>query len=80
MSNKELIQNLKLFRDKAFCHHSHSKAYTIFRKIAKNIPKPYITQIQTEWSHVQLGHGFEQACGALNTEIEKCIKHLKGVD
>lgn len=78
IENQELIKKLELFRDKAFCHHSHYKAGQIYREIKDEIPAPYDFHISVEWSHVQLGHGFKQACDALDFHVRACIKYLKG--
>ena len=77
IKNQELIQKLELFRDKAFCHHSHYKAGQIWREIKYNIPEPYHFHISTEWNHIQLGHGFKQACDALDFHVKACIRNLK---
>jgi hypothetical protein len=77
MKNTELIDKLLLFKDKAFCHHSHYKAGQIWREIKYYIPEPYNFKIFVEWSHVQLGHGFNQACLALDDEIKGFIKTIK---
>lgn len=80
MNNKELIKQLKLFKDKAFCHHSHYRAGQIWKQIVEYIPKEFKRDIQTEWQHVYLGHEFTQACAALNTEVKKCIDYLEKED
>lgn len=77
MNKRELVQNLQLFRDKAFCHYTHQKAIQIWMKIKKHIPSPYGSRICTEWGHVKLGHGFKQACAALDEKIKECIKYLE---
>lgn len=79
MDYTELITNLKLFRDKAFSHHSHYKAGQLWRLIAKEIHPDYYQKISIEWSHVQLGHGREQACAALDTEVKKYINFLENI-
>lgn len=78
IKSQELINKLKLFRDKAFCHHSHYEAGQIYREIQNSIPEPYDFHINVEWNHIQLGHGFKQACNALDFHIKACIKHLNG--
>jgi hypothetical protein len=80
MDNKKdtLIKNLNLFKDKAFCHHSHYKAGQIWRKISNEIDPEFYMKISIEWAHVQIGHGFEQACMALECEIKKFIRYLGG--
>lgn len=77
MEKEQLIENLKLFRDKAFCHHSHYKAGQLWGKFAKEIHPEYYQRISNEWLHVQLGHGFSQACAALDTEIKQYINYLE---
>lgn len=79
MNNKELIKQLRLFRDKAFCHHSHYKAEQIWTQISKYIPYQYYEQMLTEWGHVLCGQGFTQACGALDTEVKKCVSYLESL-
>ena len=77
MDNKELIEKLILFKNKAFCHHSHYRAGQIWRKVSKYIPSPYHQKIATEWEHVYLDHDFKQACMALNAEINNFILMIK---
>lgn len=77
LNNKELIKQLEIFRDKAFCHHSYYKAGQTWRKINKFISEPYNSRIAIEWSHVQLGHGNKQACETLDKEVKECINNLK---
>lgn len=77
MENEELIKKLELFRDKAFCHYSHYKAEQIYKEIGDKIPEPYDFHILVEWNHIQLGHGFKQACDALDFHVKACIRNLK---
>jgi hypothetical protein len=77
MKNEELIKQLIRFKDKAFCSYTHEQASSIWAKIRNNIPHPYNRKISTEWSHVQLGHGYQQAKLALDEEIKNFINHLK---
>jgi len=77
MDDNELINKLLQFKNKAFCHHSHYKAGQIWREIRSYIPEPYNFKICVEWSHVQLGHGFKQACLALDDEIKNFINTIK---
>lgn len=76
MSNDELIEKLLRFKDKAWCHYTHYEAHHIWSEIARFIPKQFASSIQTEWCHCYLGHGFRQACMALDTEITKCVEYL----
>jgi hypothetical protein len=81
MDNKELVQKLIRFKDKAYCTYTHQQAWHIWQEIggevAKRVPHEIYEQITTEWGHVHLGHGLHQACAALNTEIQKCIQYLE---
>lgn len=83
MKKESLIEELKLFKDKAFCHHSHYKASNLWRGINSNSfwkENPQYDkqrrQISIEWSHVQIGYGFEQACRALDDEVKKLIEMI----
>ena len=77
MNKRELVQKLQSFKDKAFCHYTHQRANQIWKEVRKHIPSPYGNRICIEWGHVKLGHGFKQACAALDDEIKECIKYLE---
>lgn len=76
MNKEDLIKQMKLFRDKAFCHYTHNKAESIYREIIRYIPSPYKESIDIEWAHVKQGHGYRQACTMLDDQIKKCIDYM----
>ncbi len=76
MDNKELIKKLDMFLNKAWCIHSLQSARALYREIIPFIPEPYNRSISTEWGHVQMGHGIEQARLALKDEIELFKKSI----
>lgn len=77
MKKEEIIKNISLFRDRAFSHHSHYKAGQIWRIIKDHIHQPYAQRIAIEWSHIQLGHGYKQACAALDEEVKRYVEFLQ---
>lgn len=80
MNRDELIQKLIRFKDKAFCTYTHEQASSIWRQIREHIPDPYNHYISVEWSHIKCGHGLQQECLALDTEISKYIDYLMGIN
>lgn len=81
MEKELLIEQLKLFRDKAFCHHSHYRAGQIWREIVKGIRidpvhLEFARRIESEWQEAKSGHGFQQACGQLDFEVKNFISYL----
>lgn len=72
----DLKEKLLKFKDKAFCYYTHEQASTLWREISKLIPEPFCTKISIEWGHVGSGHGYKQACSALNDEIRKFLNTI----
>lgn len=77
MTNKELIEMLNRFINKAWCTYSEQTAREILRDVSPYIPKEYLIPIQAEWGHVQMGHGIEQARRALKDEVNNFISTIK---
>lgn len=71
-----LAQKLLSFKDKAFCSYTHGRADSLWKEIRSEIPEPYRVAISIEWSHIQIGHGYKQACAALDEEIKKYISYM----
>lgn len=60
----------------AWCTYSFSKARTRWNEIGSSVPEPFQFKIGIEMSHVELGHGINQARLALKDEMEKYIDYL----
>jgi hypothetical protein len=74
LDKDKLKKLLNQFLNKAWCTYSEQSARKLWKEIAPHIPYQYAIHIQTEWEHVKLGHGIDQARMALKTEINKFIE------
>jgi len=72
--------NLNQILNNIFCTYSFPKGKTKWREISSTIPEPFRRKIYTEISHVELGHGIDQARLAVKDEMEKYIEYLIGVN
>jgi hypothetical protein len=77
MNNKELITKLNRFVNKAWCTYTEQEAGSLWRELSSLISQPYNQKISTEWGHVQLGYGIEQARLALKDEVDNFIRTIQ---
>jgi len=59
-----------------FCTYSFPKGKSKWREISSTIPEPFRRKIYTEISHVELGHGIDQARLAVKSEMEKYVEYM----
>ena len=59
-----------------FCTYSFPKGKTKWKEISSTIPEPFRRKISTEISHVESGHGIDQARLAVKSEMEKYIEYM----
>ena len=69
LSFNQIINNI-------FCTYSFPKGKTKWREISSTIPEPFRRKISTEISHVESGHGIDQARLAVKSEMEKYIEYM----
>jgi hypothetical protein len=74
LDKEKLIRLLNQFLNKAWCTYSEQSARKLLKQVAPHIPSEYLRRIETEWQHVTLGHGIDQARMALKTEVNKFIE------
>lgn len=72
----KIIKELDNILDDIWCTYSFEKGRKRWREIAKNIPSPFISKIDTEIGHVYCGHGIIQARLAVKSEMSAYIEYL----
>ena len=71
---KMLANDFDYILNNIWCTRSFNKGYKRWNEISKNIPSPYSFRINVEISHVDLGHGIQQARMAVKSEMEDFLK------